>query len=159
MCVCVINSATLLSLLGSLWVNADLHLLASCRPEEELWAGAVGAGGAPWTGSAAPVSPPRGHACCWGIVHVPHLHFCRCKARVVLFTYNFFYSLFLNNCTQLQFYTQRTLYALWQHFNINLINNMLLLNSKGCLFATKPFVSSFNLLNSSALYQFILFHP
>lgn len=45
---------------------ADYVCVAPCRPEEELWAGATGAGGAPRAGSAAAVSPPRRHASCRG---------------------------------------------------------------------------------------------
>lgn len=109
--------------LGKCW----LHLLASCRPEEELWAGAFGAGGAPWAGGSPTVSPPRGHACCWGTFHIP-------VELAFFITFNIFYRLFLNNRTQCQFSTQRTCMHCGSireiHFNISRINNLLLLRQQ-----------------------------
>lgn len=88
-CVCVwLTVRHCWAALAKCW----LHLLASCRPEEKLWAGAVGAGGAPWAGGAPTVSPPRGHACCWGI-SIPEGVFMVliCKVGVVFIYFRIFF--------------------------------------------------------------------
>ena len=91
-CVCAFDSqchrdkqgVTAVTLQASL---TDYLCVAPCRPEEELWAGAAGAGGATGAGGAPAVSPPGGHAGCRGRSHPPPHPHSRCFSR---FPFNVF---------------------------------------------------------------------